>query len=54
MKQIVGYIVANGTYTNEELREENTMVFARLVKSFGSANAVNEVLLSLSGWMLAS
>ena len=52
MKQIVGYIVANGTYTNEELREENIRVFAQLVKNFGSANAVDEVLGSLSGWML--
>ena len=52
MKQIVGYIVANGTYTNAELREENLTVFAQLVKSFGSANTVNEVLGSLSGWML--
>lgn len=52
MRQIVSYIVANGTYTNNELREENLTVFAQLVKSFGSADAVNEVLGSLSGWML--
>jgi type I restriction enzyme R subunit len=54
MKQIVGYIVANGTYTNEDLREENMRVFAQLVRNFGSANVVDEVLESLSGWMLAS
>jgi type I restriction enzyme R subunit len=54
MKQIVGYIVANGAYTNEDLREENIQVFAQLVKTFGSANAVDEVLESLSEWMLAS
>jgi type I restriction enzyme R subunit len=53
MKQIVGYIVANGAYTNEDLREENMQLFAQLVKNFGSANAVDEVLGSLSGWMLA-
>ncbi len=52
MRQIVGYIVANGAYTNNELREENLTVFAQLVQSFGSADAVNEVLGSLSGWML--
>lgn len=52
MRQIVNYIVANGTYTNNELREENLTVFAQLVKSFGSADTVNEVLGSLSGWML--
>ena len=52
MKEIVGYIVANGTYTNDELREENTTVFAQLVKSFGTIGAVDEVLVSLSGWML--
>lgn len=52
MRQIVGYIVSNGTYTNNELREENLTVFAQLVQSFGSADAVNEVLGSLSGWML--
>lgn len=54
MKQIVGYIVANGAYTNHELREENITVFAQLVQSFGSADAVDEVLGSLSGWLLAS
>jgi type I restriction enzyme R subunit len=54
MKQIVGYIVANGAYTNEDLREENMQVFAQLVKNFGSASVVDEVLGSLSGWMLAS
>ncbi|MCL2651014.1 MAG: DEAD/DEAH box helicase family protein [Candidatus Azobacteroides sp.] len=54
MKQIVRYIVANGTYTNEELREENMQIFAQLVKNFGSANVVNEALESLSEWMLAS
>ena len=54
MKQIVGYIVANGTYTNEELREENMQIFAQLVKNFGSADMVGEVLESLSGWLLAS
>jgi type I restriction enzyme R subunit len=52
MRQIVGYIVANGTYTNNELREENLTVFAQMVQSFGSADVVNEVLGSLSGWML--
>lgn len=52
MRQIVSYIVANGTYTNSELREENLTVFAQMVKSFGSADVVNEVLGSLSGWML--
>ncbi|HHU46313.1 MAG TPA: DEAD/DEAH box helicase family protein [Bacteroidales bacterium] len=52
MRKIVGYIVSNGTYTNNELREENLTVFAQLVQSFGSAETVNEVLESLSGWML--
>lgn len=52
MKQIVGYIVTNGSYTNAELREENLTLFAQLVQSFGSADTVNEVLGSLSGWML--
>jgi type I restriction enzyme R subunit len=52
MKQIVGYIVANGAYSNNELREESITVFAQLVHSFGSADAVDEVLGSLSGWML--
>jgi len=52
MKQIVGYIVSNGTYTNEELREENITVFAQLVQNFGSTDVVDEMLGSLSGWML--
>ncbi len=53
MKEIVGYIVSNGFYANQDLREENMQVFAQLVKNFGSANAVDEVLASLSKWMLA-
>ncbi len=52
MKQIVGYIVTNGAYTNNELREENINVFAQLVQSFGSTEKANEMLGSLSGWML--
>jgi len=52
MKQIVGYIVSNGSYTNNELREENITVFAQLVQNFGSVDTVDEVLGSLSGWML--
>jgi len=53
IKQIVGYIVTNGTYSNNDLREENLTVFAQLVHSFGSAETVGEMLGSLSGWMLA-
>ena len=53
IKQIVGYIVSNGTYSNNDLREENLPVFAQLVHSFGSVEAVEEMLDSLSGWMLA-
>ena len=52
MRQIVGYIVSNGTYTNKELREENITVFAQLIQNFGSKKTVDEVLWSLSGWML--
>jgi type I restriction enzyme R subunit len=51
VKQIVGYIVANGTYTNNELREENITLFAQMVKGFGSAKEVDEVLGSLS-WVI--
>jgi type I restriction enzyme R subunit len=52
MKEIIGYIVANGAYTNNELRDENITVFAQLVKSFGRADVVDEILKSLSEWML--
>jgi type I restriction enzyme R subunit len=52
IRQIVDYLVANGTYTNAELREENLGIFAQLVHSFGSAEIVDEMLGSLSGWML--
>ena len=48
----MGYIVTNGAYTNNELREENINVFAQLVQSFGSTEKANEMLGSLSGWML--
>jgi type I restriction enzyme R subunit len=51
VKEIVGYIVANGTYTNNELREENITLFAQMVRSFGSPEVVDEVLGSLS-WVI--
>ncbi|OAV72246.1 hypothetical protein Barb4_00034 [Bacteroidales bacterium Barb4] len=51
VKQIVEYIVANGTYTNNELRDENITLFAQMVRSFGSPEVVDEVLGSLS-WVI--
>jgi type I restriction enzyme R subunit len=52
MKEIVNYIVTNGAYSNEELRDENITLFAQLTRSFGTPDVVNEMLGSLSGWML--
>jgi hypothetical protein len=46
------YIVANGAYSNKELREENITLFAQMVRNYGSAEVVDEALESLSGFML--
>jgi type I restriction enzyme R subunit len=54
VRQIVDYIVVNGAYSNEELREENITLFAQMVRNYGSAEVVSEVLETLSGWMLKS
>ena len=55
LKEIVGYIVANGTYTAAELREEEmTQLLAQLVNNFGNVETVNETLNSLSEWLLAA
>jgi type I restriction enzyme R subunit len=51
VKEIVGYIVANGSYTNNELRDENITLFAQMVRSFVSPEVVDEVLGSLS-WVI--
>jgi hypothetical protein len=52
VRQIVDYIVANGAYSNKELREENITLFAQMVRNYGAAEVVDEVLGSLSGFML--
>jgi type I restriction enzyme R subunit len=54
LKEIVGYIVANGTYTGDDVREDNMQIYARLVQSFGSPEIVNETLKSLNEWLLAA
>jgi len=55
LKEIVGYIAANGTYTATELREEEmTQLLAQLVSNFGNVETVNETLYSLSEWLLAA
>jgi hypothetical protein len=52
VRQIVDYIMANGAYSNNELREENITLFAQMARNYGSAKVVDEVLGSLSGFML--
>ncbi|MDR1847993.1 MAG: DEAD/DEAH box helicase family protein [Bacteroidales bacterium] len=54
LKEIVGYIVANGTYSSGDLREDNMQIYAQLVQSFGSPEIVNETLESLNNWLLAA
>jgi type I restriction enzyme R subunit len=54
LKEIVGYIAANGTYTGDDIRDDNMQIYAQLVQSFGSPEMVNETLKSLSEWLLVA
>jgi type I restriction enzyme R subunit len=51
-KEIVRQIVANGAYSNKELREENISLFVQMARNYGSAEVDDEVRESLSGFML--
>ena len=54
LKEIVGYIVVNGTYTGSDMREDNMQIYAQLMQSFGSPEMLNETLKSLNEWLLAA
>jgi type I restriction enzyme R subunit len=54
LKEIVSYIVANGTATGDDVRKEDTQRYARLLQSFGSPGIVNKTLESLNEWLLAA
>jgi len=54
IRNVVNYIVANGSCTMNDIKEEDKPFVAQMVKTFGSANAVNTAIISLSKFILKS
>ena len=54
VREITNYIVSNGTYTREEMSRNNIPLLARSKKEFGTLEAVDKILTSLSSFMLAA
>ena len=54
IRNVVNYIVANGSCTMNDIKEEDKPFVAQMVKTFGSANAVNTAIISLSQFILKS
>jgi type I restriction enzyme R subunit len=52
IRNVVNYIVANGSCTMNDIKEEDKPFVAQMVKTFGSANAVNTAIISLSQFIL--
>lgn len=52
IRQIVNYIVTNGTTTLKDVREFDTTVAAQLIKCFGNATSAKDALSSLSQFLL--
>lgn len=52
IRQVVNFIVANGTTTLKDVREYNTTIAAQLIKYFGGATAAKDALSSLSQFLL--
>lgn len=51
---IVNYIVANGSCTMNDIKEEDKPLVAQMVSNFGSKDAVNTAITSLSQFILKS
>lgn len=52
IKMVVNYIVANGSYTMEDIKQEDTTLAANLVSAFGTMKDGNNALSSLSKFIL--
>ena len=52
IKMVVNYIVANGSYTMEDIKQEDTTLAANLVSAFGTMEDGNNALSSLSKFIL--
>ena len=54
IRNVVSYIVANGSCTMTDIKEEDKPFVAQMVRAFGSADAVNTAIISLSQFILKS
>lgn len=52
IRSVVNYIVANGSSTMNDIKEEDKPFVAQMVRTFGSADAVNTAIISLSQFIL--
>lgn len=52
IRQIVNYIASNGACTIKDIREDDQTRAARLIQAFGSMNAADEALSSLSKFII--
>ncbi|MFI3297924.1 MAG: DEAD/DEAH box helicase family protein [bacterium] len=54
MKIIAGYIATNGAYTRADIAEQDQPLLVQTITSFGSKDSVDEILISLSKFILAA
>lgn len=54
MKGLVAYIAANGSYDTQTLAEEDTTMFAQMVQAFQPPQLLNDMLRTLSRFILAA
>lgn len=52
IRQIVSYIVTNGSSSLKDVREYDKTVAAQIIRSFGNAEAAKEAILSLSQFLI--
>lgn len=52
IRSVVNYIVANGSSTMNDIKEDDKPFVAQMVRTFGSADAVNTAIISLSQFIL--
>lgn len=52
IRQIVGYIVTNGSTELKDVKEYDKTIAAQIIRSFGNAAAAKEALLSLSQFLI--
>ncbi len=52
IRQIVNYIVTNGSTELKDVREYDKTVAAQIIRSFGNAASAKEAILSLSQFLI--